>query len=370
RRTLAEPVVAAFDQPPFSASAMDGYAVISADVATLPAALNVIGEAAAGAGFAGTLGPGEAIRIFTGAPIPHGADAIIIQENTERDGDVVRVVDGAPDPAHVRPRGADFRHGETLLEAGHVLSPRTLTLAAAAGYGAVSVRRRPRVAVIATGDELVAPGTPPGPDQIVCSNAFGIVAMLARAGAEPQFLGIARDTTADLEAMLARAADADLVITIGGASVGDHDLVGPVLRSAGVTMDFWKIAMRPGKPLMFGSRGGQRFLGLPGNPVSALICARLFALALTDRMLGHDHAQMTPETAQLSAPLPANGARTHYMRAVSTRDAAGAITVSAFRSQDSARLAPLTAADVLIIRPPNAPAAAPGETVEILRIDF
>ena len=226
------------------------------------------------------------MRIFTGAPVPDGADTIVIQENTTRDGDVVVVGPGELDPGYIRKRGFDFTQGQTLLEPGRVLNAREIMLAASMGHGDVPVRRRPRVALLATGDELVLPGTPPGPDQIVCSNPFGIAAMVAGAGGEPAFAGIATDTRDSLDAKLDAARDADIVVTIGGASVGDHDLVGPVLRERGMTLDFWKIAMRPGKPLMFGKLAGQRVMGLPGNPVSSMICTRVFLVPLIRRLLG------------------------------------------------------------------------------------
>ena len=248
-RVLAAPVRATLTQPPFDASAMDGYAVRAADVAKLPATLAVIGEAAAGSGFRGRLGSGEAVRIFTGAPVPDGADAIVIQENTKRDGATVRVVDGKPDPEHVRPRGGDFAEGQELLATGRVRDARAITLAAAMGHATLSVRRRPVVAILSTGDELVQPGERPGPDQIVASNSFGLAAMVAGYGGAPRVLPVARDTKASLTACLDQAAGADILVTTGGASVGDHDIVAPVLRERGMDLDFWKIAIRPGKPL-------------------------------------------------------------------------------------------------------------------------
>ena len=225
------------------------------------------------------------MRIFTGAPLPEGADAVVIQENTTREGDLVVVTAGAPDPAHVRPRGLDFGVGEVLLRAGRRIDARALTLAAAMGYGEVPVRPRPRVAILATGDELVPPGTAPGADQIVASNAYGIAAMVAHAGGEPRLLGIARDTHEALASKIAAAAGADVLVTIGGASVGDHDLVAAELRAAGMTLDFWKIAMRPGKPLLYGRLGAQRVLGVPATP-SRRLSARVFLVPLVRRLLG------------------------------------------------------------------------------------
>ena len=286
RRTLAEPLAALLTQPPFDASAMDGYAVRAADVAKLPATLAVIGEAAAGHPFSGSVAAGQAVRIFTGAPLPAGADAIVIQENTQRDGAKVTVREGSIDTGHVRPRGFDFREGETLLAAGRRLGPREVALAAAMGHGTLPVRRRPRVAILSTGDELVPPGQRPGPGQIVSSNHLGVAALAEAAGAEATLLGIARDTRESLDAYFAKAQDADIIVTIGGASVGDHDLVGPVLEARGMALSFWKIAMRPGKPLMFGRLGQARVLGLPGNPVSSLVCTRVFLVPLIRALLG------------------------------------------------------------------------------------
>ena len=369
-RTLALPLGALLTQPPFDASAMDGYAVRAADVATLPASLTVIGEAAAGHPFPRRVGSGEAVRIFTGAPVPAGADAVVIQENAARDGAKVVVRAGRVEAGHVRARAIDFRAGDILLEAGRPLGAREVTLAAAMGHGEVPVRRRPRVAILATGDELVPPGSRPGPGQIVASNHLGVGALAEAAGAEVFQLGIARDTREDLAAHFARAEDADVLVTIGGASVGEHDLVAPVLEARGMTLSFWKIAMRPGKPLMFGRLGGSRVLGLPGNPVSALICARLFLVPLIHRLLGRPEESARPLEARLAVALEPNGPRQHYMRAISKPCADGLPQVTPVRSQDSSLLSPLAEADCLLIRPPHAPAAAAGSPVPILPLDF
>lgn len=368
-RILAEPIAARLTQPPFDASAMDGYAVRAADVARLPATLRVVGEAAAGHGFGGHVGPGEAARIFTGAPLPAGSDAIVIQENTRREGDHVVVHDGTPDPEHVRGKGHDFRLGDALLAPGIRLDARLLTLAAAMGHGVLQVRRRPVVAVLATGDELVEPGVAPGPDQIVCSNPYGLAALIEGAGGEARLLGIAGDTTEALEERIRAARGADILVTTGGASVGDHDLVAPVLQRCGMTLDFWKIAMRPGKPLIFGRMGPTAVLGLPGNPISSLVCARVFLVPLIRTLLG------TPDTdaetrATLSADIPANGPRQHYMRGITSRDPDGLPRVAPARSQDSSFLAPFAEADCLIVRAPSAPALAAGASVPILPLDF
>jgi molybdopterin molybdotransferase len=369
-RILAEDVRATLTQPPFDASAMDGYAVRSADVATLPAKLALIGEARAGEGFPGSVGAGQCARIFTGAPVPSGADAIVIQENTEANGGSVTVLDGSPDPAHIRPRGGDFAEGQVLLSPGRVLDARAVLLAAAMGHGTLAVRKKPVIAVLATGDELVEPGRTPGPDQIVSSNPYGLAAMIAAAGAEPRLLGIAGDTRAALEEKIAAAAEADVLVTTGGASVGDHDLVGPVLKSRGMALDFWKIAMRPGKPMLFGKLGTQRVLGLPGNPVSALVCGRVFLIPLIDRLLGRESSPSAPIRARLTAALERNGPRQHYMRAVTARDASGALTVTPQSSQDSSLMSPLAASNALIVRVVDAPALAAGDEVDVLPMDF
>ena len=369
-RVLAEPLRARVTQPPFNASAMDGYAVRAADMARLPTTLTVIGEAAAGHPFSGSVGQGQAVRIFTGAPVPEGADAIVIQENTDRDGAKVAVREGTVETGHIRTKGFDFREGDTLLAAGRRLGPREISLAAAMGHGQVAVRRRPTVAILSTGDELVPPGSRLGPGQITASNHLGVAALAQSAGAAPQQLGIVRDTRADLDAHFARAHGADVIVTSGGASVGDHDLVGPVLQERGMTLDFWKIAMRPGKPLMFGRLGQSRVLGLPGNPVSSLICARLFLLPLIRALLGQPADAEIPAQARLSVALEANGPRAHYMRAVSSPGPDGLTLVAPVRSQDSSLLVPLAEADCLLIRAPGAPAAPAGALVSILPLHF
>lgn len=371
-RVLAKDVAATLTQPPFPASAMDGYAVQARDLTSLPATLRVIGEAAAGHGYQGSVSAGEAVRIFTGAPVPDGADAIVIQENTERDTDErVTVTDGTPDPAHIRRRGLDFSDGDTLLKAGTVLNARTLTLAAAMGHATLPVRRKPQVAILATGDELVPPGAPVGPDHIVCSNPFGLVAMTNAAGGTGSFAGIARDRHDDLRGAIQNARTADILVTIGGASVGDHDLVAPALEAEGMALDFWRINMRPGKPLLFGRLGAQRVLGLPGNPTSSLICGRIFLVPLIAALLGHDAKAMTQgEPAQLAEPLAANGPRVHYMRGVIRDPSAQPPTVAALPSQDSSMLTPLAEADCLIVRDSNAPHADVNANVVMLKLDF
>ena len=370
RRTLAEPLAARLTQPPFDASAMDGYAVRAADVAQLPATLAAIGEAAAGHPFSGSVDAGQTVRIFTGAPLPTGTDAVVIQEDTARDGSKVIVRASRIDKSHVRTRGFDFREGETLLAAGRRLGAREVALAAAMGYGALPVRRRPRVAILSTGDELVAPGQRPGPGQIISSNHLGVAALAEAAGAETRLLGIARDTRESLDAYFAEAQDADIIVTIGGASVGDHDLVAPVLEARGMALSFWKIAMRPGKPLMFGRLGQARVLGLPGNPVSSLVCARLFLVPLIRALLGAPADDAVATQARAGVSLEANGPRQHYMRATSVPGSDGLAVVTPVRSQDSSLLAPLAEADCLLVRPIHAPALPPGALVPILPLDF
>jgi len=371
RRVLAEDVHARLTQPPFDASSMDGFAVRSADIAAPPATLSLIGESAAGRAFDGTVKSGEAVRIFTGAPVPEGADTILMQENAQWDGDSVTIHEGAAQGTAIRPRGNDFAEGERLLAAGKRLTARDILLAASANHAALPVRRKPRVAILATGDELVSPGEFPRPDQIISSIPAGLGAMIEAVGGAPEPLGIARDTRENLDAHIARASDADLLLTIGGASVGEHDLVRAALIDAGYDIDFWRIAMRPGKPLMFGRRGGARVIGLPGNPVSAMICTRVFAVPLIDALLGADTDPDRVMRATLDTAMPGNGPRAHYMRAVRHSDpAAGALTVSPQPSQDSALTAALARADCLIVRTPRAPAAQPGDEVEILPLDF
>lgn len=369
-RVLASDVIALLTQPPFDASAMDGYAVRSCDVATLPAALTVIGEAAAGAGFRGTIAVREAVRILTGAPMPPGADAIVIQENADRAGPRLVVREGHPEKAHIRSRGGDFFQSQTLLHAGRTLDARALTLAAAAGHATLSVRRRPRVAILATGDELVPPGHLPGPDQIVSSNPIGLAAMVTAFGGQPILLGIAADNQADLMAALARGRDADILVTTGGASVGDHDLVRPALAELGMSLAFWNIAMRPGKPLLFGRLGSQRVLGLPGNPVSSLICGRVFLCPLIAALLGSTPMALATVSAAARQPLEANGPRAHYMRATLTAHPGEPLRVTPAPSQDSSLLIPMAEANALIVREPHAEALTSGAHVDVLRLDF
>lgn len=370
-RVLAVPLAAKFDQPPFAASAMDGYAVRMADLEDgTPAVFEVIGEAAAGHGFAAEVGAHQAVRIFTGAPLPIGTDAIVIQENAARDGVRMQVISGTVDPGHVRPRAGDFAAGEDLIPDDRWLTARDVTLAAAMGHGRLRVRRRPIVAILATGDELVMPGTTPGAAQIVCSNSYGISAIVSAAGGQPKLLGIAKDTRASLEERLKEAAGADILITIGGASVGDHDLVTQVLQDRGMQLDFWKLAMRPGKPVMFGKIDGMRMIGVPGNPVSSLICTRIFAAPLIARLSGIEGGGLVRRELPVACDMPANGPRAHYMRALRVTAEDGRTVVRPCASQDSSLLSVLAAADVMILRPPHAPAIAIGTNVTVLGLDF
>ena len=369
-RVLAEDLTATLTQPPFDASAMDGYAVRAADVAAVPTTLAVIGEAQAGCRFDGRLAPGQAVRIFTGAPMPERADAVVIQEDTERSGDRVIVREVAKPGAHVRKAGGDFRAGAVMLNAGHRLDAAAIALAAACGHAQLPVHRQPLVAILATGDELVEPGTVPGPDQIVSSNPYGLAALVAQAGGEPWLLGIATDERADLEAKVRGAAGADVLVTVGGASVGDRDLVKPTLEAMGMTLAFWKVAIRPGKPMLYGRIDKTRVLGLPGNPVSCLVAARVFLVPLLYRLSGRSDPPAGETTAVLAHDVEGNGPRQHYMRAKLDSGTDGLPRVSVLPSQDSSHLNQLAAADALLVRAPHAPLARAGETVRVLPLDF
>jgi molybdopterin molybdotransferase len=369
-RVLAEPLHALLTQSPFDASAMDGYAVQAADIATIPATLAIVGEAAAGHPFHGTVHARQAVRIFTGAPVPAGADTVVIQEDTARNDDTVVVNETEPKGGNIRTRGFDFREGDVLLAPGRRLGPREIALAAAMGHRPIAVRRRPRVAILSTGDELVPPGARPGPGQIIASNHLGVGALCEAAGADIQQLGIARDTREDIVARLSNADGADILVTCGGASVGDHDLVAPALEAQGMSLAFWKIALRPGKPMMFGRLGPARVLGLPGNPVSSMVCARVFLIPLIQALLGDTAPPTAEQQARLAVPLDANGPRQHYLRAVSVPAGDGIPVVTPVRSQDSSLLSPLAEANCLLIRRPGAPAAAAGALVAVLPLDF
>jgi molybdopterin molybdotransferase len=358
-RVLARPVAATRDQPPFLASAMDGYAV-AREAARPGAQFRVIGRSVAGRAFSGTVGPGEAVRILTGAPVPDGASRIIIQEDVTTDGETITLGDALDEALYIRAAGNDFSVG-TEVSAPRRLSPEDLVLLAAMNVPEVPVYRRPSVAVIATGDELVLPGEVPGPDQIIASNGIGLRALCATESAETRLLPVARDTEASLLTAFSLAEGADLIVTIGGASVGDHDLVGQVAEELGMDRAFYKVAMRPGKPLMAGTLRGSAMVGLPGNPVSSMVCGHVFLRPLLRAMQGLPPQPMPRRTIALSDPLPKNGPREHYMRARIGPDGAAADP-----RQDSALTSVLAAADILIVRPPNDPPREAGETVEII----
>ncbi len=365
-RVLAKPLSAKRDQPPFDASAMDGYAVRSEDVAP---ERRIIGISAAGHAFKGKLKPGEAVRIFTGAPVPAVADAVVIQENTQVNDKIVTMLSPACAQQNIRPRGLDFKKGETLLPASIRLNARDIGLAAAMNCRILSVRKKPVVAVIATGDELVLPGTKPRADQIVSSNSNALAAMAERFGARVINCGIIPDNLKATERAILKMTKADVIVTTGGASVGDHDFIQQALENTGVKIDFWKIAMRPGKPFMYGRKGKQHVLGLPGNPVSALVCARLFLKPLLDCLQGLP-IEEAATIARLGATMGANDSRQDYVRAKLESAADGSRTATPFNKQDSSMQRTFRDAHCLIIRLPNAPEASTGELVPILNLDF
>lgn len=375
-RTLAQDLSAALTHPPFDSSSMDGYALRTADAVKPNASLRVIGEAAAGRSFAGTVGPGDAVRIFTGAPLPGGADTIVIQEDVQAGGGRVTISSAPVSGNNIRPRGQDFHEGDHVLSRGQCLNARDILLAASSGHAMLAVVKRPVVAILATGDELVEPSDRPLAGQIVSSNSYGLAALVEAAGGTANLIGIAQDNAADLAIKLREAETADILVTTGGASVGDHDLVRPALEAAGCTLHFYKIAMRPGKPMFFGTRPGskagasgtQRILGLPGNPLAAMIGARLFLQPLIRALLGRaDHLQTL--TAALAVPLAANGPRDHYMRAVLETDVTP-MRVTPLASQDSSMVSALSAANCLIINPANTPALPAGQMVTVMPLDF
>jgi molybdopterin molybdotransferase len=369
-RTLSRDVAARRTQPPQAMSAMDGYAVRAADAGQVNARLKVIGEVAAGRPFDRALGEGEAARIFTGGVIPYGADAVVIQEDTVAEGNTVTVTEAAIAGRHIRLAGVDFRQGDVLLKAGNRLTDRDLSLAASMNYPELPVRRRPRVALLATGDELVMPGNEPGPGQIVYSNGYALRALMRSEGAETIDLGVAADTMASTTAGIraARDAKADILVTTGGASVGDHDLVKKALDAEDVAMAFWKIAMRPGKPMMHGRLGAMRVIGVPGNPVSSYVCTFLFVVPLIRALLGNTRLHHRRESALLGRDLGPNDVREDYLRAVIEARADGTLVANPVDKQDSSLLANLARSQGLVIRAPFAPAARAGSTCEILRL--
>jgi molybdopterin molybdotransferase len=364
-RVLAEDLVATRDQPHQDISAMDGYAVRSADLAKGEATLTLIGEAPAGGRFEGVVGPGQTVRIFTGGPIPEGADAVALQENAETDGPSIRLTGEVSPGRFIRPAGLDVKKGSTTLPANKVLAPRDLGLAAGLNRVWLRVRRRPRIAILATGDELVRPGEPLGPDRIVTTNSITVGAMIESWGGEPVDLGVIKDQRDAFSAIVPELRNVDLIITIGGASVGERDLVRQALGEKGLTLDFWKIAMRPGKPLMFGSVGDVPLLGLPGNPVSSAVCTILFVKAIIRSLQGIDPKPLEVR-AILSSPLSANDERQDYLRATANWRKDGALEVQPCAKQDSAMYATFARSNSLIKRPPFAEKAEIGDRVSVL----
>ena len=367
-RVTAAPVRARLTQPPRDVSAMDGYAVRATD-ATLGAALRVVGSAPAGHPWDGTLGQGEALRLFTGSFMPDGADGIVIQEDTSRDGDQVTITEAAVAGRHIRRAGQDFAAGEVLLPAGKRLGARDIGLAAAGNHPWLTVHRRPRIAILATGDEIAMPGEPIPPGGIVSSNSHALAALVRAAGGDPVVLPVVADDRVALMAVADAIAGMDMLVTTGGASVGEHDLVQEALGARGLKIDFWQIAMRPGKPLMFGQLGPVAMLGLPGNPVSSLVCAILFLVPAIAVLLGLPASPPPTVQAALGAPVSANDHRADHLRATLSIDATGGLIASPFPRQDSAMLRTMAQADALILRSPNAPALAAGARADIIRLD-
>jgi molybdopterin molybdotransferase len=367
---LAYPLKARRTQPPADVSAMDGYAVRASDVANAPVRLKVIGEVAAGRPFTQALGAGEAARIFTGGVLPQGADAIVIQENTERDGAYVEVEKGSPKGRHIRVQGLDFKAGEELFAARHRLTARDLALAAAMNHPLVPVHRRPKVALFATGDELVPAGSEPAPGQIVSSNNYAIGALARAEGATVEDFGIVGDRLDDTIAAVRRAREigADILVTSGGASVGDYDLVQKAFTAEGMMLSFWRLALRPGRPLMNGRLGGMHVLGVPGNPVSAFVCGFLFLVPLIRRLCGRSDLTHDLESAKLGVDLPENDERADYLRATLEHRPDG-IVAKPFPVQDSSMMLPLAKADCLIIREPYEPAAKAGDSCRIVKFE-
>jgi molybdopterin molybdotransferase len=369
-RVLAEDVAALRTQPPADLSAMDGYAVRAADVATVPVTLRLVGEVAAGHPFEGQVGDRQAARIFTGGVVPPGADTIVIQENTKRDGDRVLVNTPSPPGRHIRRAGLDFKQGDVLLPRGRRLTDRDVMLAAAMSHPRLPVHRRPRIAVFGTGDELKPPGSPLGPGEIIYSNGFALMALARGEGAEVIDLGIVPDQVEATVAAIRRARDtgADILLTTGGASVGDYDLVQKGLAAEGLALSFWRVALRPGRPMMNGRLGAMHVLGLPGNPVSAYVCALLFLVPLIRRLSGRADVQPETESALLGCDLPENDERADYLRATLQPGPNGSPVATPIKVQDSSMMAALAKADCLVIREPFAPSAYAGTRIAILRL--
>ena len=368
-RVTAEPVVARLTQPPADVSAMDGYALRSAD-GPARAVLRVIGSAPAGHPFPAPLGRGEAVRIFTGSVVPEGADGVLVQEDAERDGDRVVLREAAISGRHIRRAGQDFRVGEAVIPAGRRLGARDIGLAAAANHPWLVVHRRPRLAILATGDEIALPGEPIPPGGIVSSNTHALAALARVAGADPSVLPVARDDRAAIASVADWVSGADMLLTSGGASVGEHDLVQAALTERGLVVDFWKIAMRPGKPLMAGRLGTIPMIGLPGNPVSAMVCAILYVMPALARLSGLPGDPPPTVPARLGSPLRANDHRADFLRSRVTQSSTGELIAIAFEQQDSAMMKLLAHADALILRAPHAPALEAGAIVQVIRLDM
>jgi molybdopterin molybdotransferase len=367
-RVTAEGVTARLTQPPADVSAMDGYALRAAD-GVLSASLRVVGAAPAGHPFDGRVGSGEAVRLFTGSVVPSGADSILLQEDATRDGDTVRVNEAVVAGRHIRRAGQDFAAGDVVVPAGRRITARDVGLAAAANHPWLAVHRRPRVAILATGDEIAMPGEPIPPGGIVSSNSHALAALVRAVGGDPIVLPVAPDDRSAIGAVADSVVGMDMLVTTGGASVGDHDLVIESLKARGMTLDFWQIAMRPGKPLLFGQLGPTPVLGLPGNPVSAMVCATLFLLPALARLSGLPAAPPPVSVAVLGAALKQNDHRADHLRATVSTDSAGRIVATPFPVQDSAMLRRLATADALVLRAPHAPALPQGAEVGIIRLD-
>ena len=365
-RVLAAAPKARLTQPPADLSAMDGYAVRAEDVPAAPTTLTLVGEAAAGGSYDHALKPGEAVRIFTGGPLPMGADSIVIQEDTEAKGDKITILEAPTLGRHIRKAGLDFSVGDTPFAPGRTLTTRDVALAAAMNLPWLTVHRKPRVAILSTGDELVMPGEPVGRNQIVSSSGIAVAALVRGWGGDPTLFDIARDDAALIQDRIAAGAQHDILITLGGASVGDHDLVQDALKAQGFAMDFWKIAMRPGKPLMFAAKDRARVLGLPGNPVSTMVCSLLFLKPAMERMTGQAGDLPATVPARLAVDVKANDQRQDYVRSLATRQPDGSLTVEPHKVQDSSMLSVLAWCNALLIRPPHDPAKKAGDTVQIV----